>query len=176
MVCFIGDEILHRAGFLTNFRYFGVGSIDFHRADTLTSLWEVVNAGKVCPQNYTTVVINVGINNVLELTPQSALRNMEASVHSLKVRNPSLRVFVASILPRPRDDHWSHYNIICINKLWHSFSAPHFSFLPTYKAFLENGRPMLEMFAPNLFHLSHLGAASLLNVISEAVVNNNVAE
>ena len=88
MVCFIGDETLHRAGFLTNFCYFGVGSIEFHRADTLTFLCEVVNAGKVCSQNYTTVVIHVGLNDVLDMTTQSALSNMEACVHSLKVSNP----------------------------------------------------------------------------------------
>lgn len=122
-------------------------------------------------KNHDLVIIHVGTNNVERNSVGEICRQFGRLIQAIHHFNPTAKVAVSSILPRPKD--WDVYGqkVMDINKALVRLQRNlDFTFLKTYRPFWNNytHMPRSNHFARDGLHLSALGVAMLKNSLEGA--------
>lgn len=125
-----------------------------------------------CRVDFPVVIMNVGTNdlwlNKTEEQVAASLHRTVQIVHKIHELNPAAKVFVSTVLPRPKD--WydgqgkpcSIETIADFNRnLWRNKRDGHYGVISTYKSFDINGQLQLHLYAEDGLHLNQQGKATL---------------
>ena len=116
--------------------------------------------------NFDVVLIHVGTNNVnsCKLADFDYYYNQLIATVKRYIQ-PSTKVILSAIIPRPLDYDYTKNFVIAVNKaLKHTCNRRDVDFVATYKPFLKFGRPICALYSPicNL-HPNYFGNLKLTN-------------
>ena len=130
-----------------------------------------INSGLVSI-NYDIVIIHVGTNNVnfCQMADFEFYYNNLVSVVKRHV-NPSTKIILSAIIPRPVDDEYTGDFVTAANKALQSLCMKrNVDFVATYKPFLKFGRPVCELFSPICkLHPNYFGNLKLTNFYVQVI-------
>ena len=116
----------------------------------------------------------------VEVTWDRILKNIEAFIDAIRVKNPGAVLVISSIIPRLGDWEWSRDACIALSDSVQEWCCKQQAqglsviFTPTHKFFLKNGKPMPELFWKDGIHLSAAGLGRVRQSLQQALSDSNL--
>ena len=155
---------------------------------TVIRVNDYIRFGELDVSKYSRIIIHLGTNDLCNLldsgeikkvTAQDVLRRFKRLRDSIRRRNSRALLIFASLLPRySRFKEFLPY-VYGLNfaiEKWCAKSGPGTIYLPTYRAFLNAGKPMKELYAADGLHLNGAGVDRLEAVIQQALSSRFLAD
>ena len=117
---------------------------------------------------YEVIVVAVGTNNIDDCSVDQIIQDLTSVVQSIFNHNGQVKLGIAGVLPRPKDDPAKNDKVILVNKAISSYCTNLYRagskvwFLPSYRNFLDKAKaPISVLFANDGLHLSDQGVEVL---------------
>jgi lysophospholipase L1-like esterase len=113
------------------------------------------------------ILIHCGTNNIERDEPNEIVRKIKNIIDEIHSKNPSVKILVSSILPRPIDDEKNGHKVKIVNGQlkrkcveWGAY------FLASHKLMLKLGKPQVKFYRDGL-HLNKDGVKRLRQFFSQ---------
>ena len=127
-------------------------------------------------KGYRHIIIHCGTNQLWTADPPSVLagrlvRDMQDLLRTIRIWNPSAKIAISAVLPRPRDERHSTDRIKEANRALKSFAANNrLLFIRSFRKFMCGQQIRKEFFTDGL-HLNHKGKLALMKSFSQHFTN-----
>lgn len=130
---------------------------------TIQRLTTKVQLGYVNLHHMKNIIVHVGTNNIEQSSVQDIIVNFERLINAIQQKNPVAKIFISSILPRPKDGEDIQRKLVLVNAEIRTLCKHRGIYnLKSYKAFGDrNSSEFSSYFAKDKLHLSRKGTSKL---------------
>ena len=131
------------------------------RGAKILDLCLAIKEGIVQLQQYKTILVHVGTNNIFRISTSKFKNEFETLLSEIRSNYPNSEIIISPIITRPRDYTRSHPIVVSFNKTLELIAVAHkIQFLAHYRHFSKNKIPKENLFS-DLLHLNTQGEGIL---------------